>query len=263
MNLTFVSIALLLAVGAGLSTAAGFIFNSAGLLLVLGAAVPYPIWLQQVIRKRYNSALGWVLFWAVCQSLAIAVATVLAPEQAAKVVFSGTDYTAEMFHWIRTGEGAEGSLALFLPIHLKHYALFCLLSLVTLGSAALLMGTWLLNYMNFYVAQLVMASTKPGLAAAIAWPPWSLLRVVGFIATGIALTSLGLALIRRIQQGLSHTNAQSSTTPVTWKTAAQKIWETDRGTIRYLLLGLELVAADIVVKAAIAPVWQKLLLSTL
>ncbi|MGK7876816.1 MAG: hypothetical protein AB4426_27070 [Xenococcaceae cyanobacterium] len=53
-----------------------------------------------------------------------------------------------MFHWIQTGEGAEGSLRLFLPIHLRNYLIFCLLSLITLSSTALIFGIWMLNYMN-------------------------------------------------------------------------------------------------------------------
>lgn len=66
-----------------------------------------------------------------------------------------------MLHWIRTGEDSEGSLSLFLSAHLLQYGIFCILCVVTLSSVALIFGTWMLNYMNFYVAELVKVSAKP------------------------------------------------------------------------------------------------------
>ncbi|MEQ8956316.1 MAG: hypothetical protein RLP02_00085 [Coleofasciculus sp. C2-GNP5-27] len=227
-----------LAVGAILTTTTSFVFAVAWLMPILGAAVPYPIFLFHVRQGRYSHAFGWVLLWAVFQSIAVAGATAIAPERAAEVVLSGTTYTEEMFHWIQTGEGAEGSPRLFLPIHLRHYIAFCVLSLITFGSAALLLGTWLLNYMNFYVAQLITISANPWLAAAIAWPPWSLLRVMGYISTGIALTTLGLHGIAKIRGKIPRHPFPKT----------------------YLLLGIGLVVADAIVKAFLAPFWQQLLL---
>jgi len=240
------AIATFLLIGTLLTTTASFIFNSAPLTPLLGAAIPYPILLLHVRRARYRRALSWILLWAVLQSLAVIIATLQAPERAAQVIHNGSPYTNEMFHWIRTGEGAEGSLPLFLPIHLKHYALFCLLSLVTLSSAALTLGTWMLNYMNFYVAQLISASPTPWLAACIGWPPWSILRVIGFITTGIALTLPGLNQIARLQ-------------PTCFK--GQKLHHPFP--LRLLLVGIGFVIADIIVKATLAPLWQKLLLKAL
>jgi hypothetical protein len=233
--------ATLLAIGALLTTSASFILGVAWLTPILGAAVAYPIFLLQVRRRRYSSALGWMLLWGLFQSLALAGGTILAPERAAEVVLSGPAYTEKMLHWIRTGEGDEGSLQLFLPIHLRYYATFCFLSLVTFGSAALLLGPWLLNYMNFYVAQLVRISANPWMAACLGWPPWSLVRVVGFISTGVALTALSLNLMTR-------SRGQVPQYPFPQ---------------RYLLVGIGFVVADVVVKALLAPVWQRLLLNAL
>ena len=238
---TPLSTAAFLAVGAILTTIASFLLDMAWLMPILGAAVPYPIFLSQVRRHRYSSALRWMLLWALFQSLAVAIGTALAPDRAAEVVLNGSTYTKEMLHWIRTGEGAEGSFRLFLPIHVRHYAAFCVLSLVTFGSAALLLGTWLLNYMNFYVAQLVQSSVAPWLAACLGWPPWSVLRVVGYISTGVALTALSLNLVTRARGRVPQ----------------------DSFPEQYLLMGLGFVVADLVVKAVLAPVWQGLLLSVL
>lgn len=230
-----------LAVGTVLSTIAGFGWGNPWLMPILGAAVSYPILLFYVQRDRHRSAIGWMLFWALCQSVAVAVATTFAPEKAAQVVLSGTSSTAEMLHWIRTGTGAEGSLRLFLPTHLRSYLVFCILSLITCGSGALILGTYQLNYMNFYVAQLIQLSVNPWLSGAIAWPIWSMLRVIGYLYTGVALTVGGLNLISLLKKQVpTHQFPQ-----------------------RFLLLGFGFVVGDIVVKAALAPIWQKLLLKGL
>ncbi|EGJ31522.1 MULTISPECIES: hypothetical protein [Moorena] len=226
-----------LAIGAILATIASFVFGVPWLVPILGAAVPYPIFLFHVRHRQYMRALGWMLLWALFQSLAVGIGTALAPETAAQVILNGSDYIEEQLLWIRTVEGTEGSLRLFLPDHVQQYTVFCFLSLVTFGSAALVLGTYLLNYMNFYVAQLVQISVNPWLAALVGWPPWSVLRVVGFICTGVALTALGLNLVAKITRSNSqHPFPQ-----------------------RYLLIGIGFVVADIIVKATLAPIWQQLL----
>ncbi len=231
----------LLVIGVILSTTTSFVFGVPWLMPILGTAVPYPIFLLQVRRQQYKSVFWWMLLWGVLQSIAVIVATAIAPETAAKVILRGQSYTTEMFHWIRTGEGMEGSLNLFLPDHLLQYGIFCILCVATISSVALIFGTWMLNYMNFYVAELVKVSAKPWFAAILGWYPWSLLRIIGFIATGVALAALGLNLVTRIRG-----EVPKSPFPKT-----------------YMLIGIGFVIADIVVKAILAPIWQKLLLSAL
>lgn len=232
---------LFLGLGAVLTTVASFVFGVPWLMLVLGAAVPFPIFLGAMRQTRYNLAFGLMLVWGFFQSCAVAIASLIAPTRAAAVVLSGAGYRDEMLHWIRTGEGAEGTLRLFLPIHLLHYGIFCLLSLLTFGGAALLLGTWLLNYMNFYVGELVRLSANPWIAAIIAWPPWSLLRVVGYIATGVALTAVALRWVAKVR-------GKTPLPPLSH---------------RYLLVGVGFVVADLAVKAVLAPAWQQLLRNAL
>lgn len=231
----------LLVIGAILTTVASFIFQQPWLMPILCGVVIYPLFLLKVKQQKYSVALAWVLWWTIWQSLTIIVATIFAPEIAAKVIINGTVYTEEMFHWILTGNGTESSLNLFLPIHIQQYIAVSILSFLTLGSASLFLGTYLLNYMNFYVSKLIQSSLYPGLAMLIGWPPWSVLRVIGFICTGIALTDLGLRLIARLRQD-DYANAFS---------------------FRYLYLGIGLVTADIIVKAILAPIWRDFLLFTL
>jgi hypothetical protein len=233
--------ALLLAAGAAATTAIGFALGWAWLLPFLGAAVPYPIFLRRVARKRYAAAVGWVLLWALFQSVAVSLAVAWAPERAAQVVHSGPKYSAEMLNWVRTGEGAEGSPRLFLPIHLRHYVGLCVLSVVTAGSAALVLGTWLLNYMSYYVTDLVRASSHPVTATLLGWPVWSIIRVAGFVVTGAALTGFSLSLYNRLQK----------------RTRAVKF------PARVFLIGFALVVLDAAIKATLAPFWQRAVLRTL
>lgn len=202
------------------------------LLPLLCAAVPYAFFAVDTRRNLLRSAVTWVLLWAVLQSVAIVAATCLAPEQTANAVLRGPEYASEMLHWARTGEGAESSPQEFLPLHARHFALFAVLSMATVGAGALVLGAALLNYMNVYVAELILASEAPWIAMVFGWPPWAILRVIGFVVTGAALTAWSWQLWRRRRVGPPR---------------------------RALALGLVLVVADAVLKALLAPGWQKLL----
>ncbi len=237
----WLAVAAALAVGAAASTALGFALGLKWLFPFLGAAVPYPVFLSRVRRRAFAGAVGWVLFWAVFQSASVGVGTCLFHDRAAVTVQRGPSYAVEMIHWVRTGEGEEGSPRLYLPIHLRHYLGFCVLSVITVGAAGLVLGTWLLNYMNFYVASLVLISARPAVPALFGWPVWAELRVAGFVVTGAALASLGLGLYRRMKD----------------RKAAVRF------PVRVFLIGFGLVAADAVLKWLLAPPWQRFLLRAL
>ena len=101
------------------TTVVGFLLGLPWLLPVLGAVVPFPLFLARVRRGKYTAAAGWVLLWALLQSWVMGSAVLLFPEAAAGVVARGPEYAQEMLHWIRTGVGPEGSPRLFLPIHAR------------------------------------------------------------------------------------------------------------------------------------------------
>jgi hypothetical protein len=227
---------LLLAAGAAGTTLIGFLAGSGWLLPVLGAAVPFPLFLDRVRAGRHTAAAGWVLVWAVLQSVVMGGAVLLFPETAASVVRRGPEYATEMLSWIRTGQGPEGSPRLFLPVHAGHYALFSLVSLLSFGGLGLALGTFLLNYMNFYVAELIRASEHPMRALLFGWPVWATLRVAGFVFTGAALAGFSFRILRRLR------GTPPGPTPT-----------------RTLLLGLLLVVLDALLKATLAPLWRGLL----
>jgi hypothetical protein len=232
---------LLLLAGSVITTGLGFAAGNRWLLPVLGAAVPYILYLRRIRQGRPGSAWAWVLAWALIQSGVVIAATLLLPERAGEVILRGPAYAQEMLHWVRTGEGPEGSPRLYLPVHLKHYLAFAILSVLTAGAGALVLGTALLNYMNYYVAELVRASANPALAALFGWPIWAVLRVVGFVATGTALTVLSLSLVQRLRGRIS---------PVRIPT-------------RILGWGVFLVLLDAVLKAVLASPWRRILLEAL
>jgi len=234
-------LALGLAAGAALTTALGVALGFRWLLPFLGAAVPFAVFFPRVRAGRFRAAVGWVVLWALFQSLAVGAATLLLPDRTGAAVFRGPPYAAEMVHWVQTGEGPEGSPRLFLPIHARHFAAFCVLSALSAGGLGLVLGTVLLNYMNFYVATLVGASARPLVAALFGWPIWAEVRVIGFIVCGAALGALLPAAWSRRRGGPA----------------------TPRFPGRLFALGVGLILADIVLKTLLAPPWQRLLLRAL
>jgi hypothetical protein len=227
--------ALLLLAGIVLATAASASFRLPWLVPILGGLVIYPLYISLIIRQHYRQALFWVLFWAIGQSIAAAILTLKMPEVASQLILGGESYRSEVFHWIETGRGYGENWQSFLPNQLREYLLFCLLSLLTLGLAALILGAYLLNFMNFYVGSLIAASSHPILAAAIAWAPWSLLRVFGYIITGIALSAAGINFIF----SLHGQNPHNRTVPYA-----------------YLAIGLGCLVGDSIVKGLLAPFWR-------
>ena len=219
----------------------GFALGLAWLLPVLGAGVAFPVFLDRVRAGRFTGAFGWMLFWVVFQSAAVIALMTAFPERAAHAVHRGPEYAAEMLHWVRTGVGAEGSPRLFLPVHAAHFAAFCALTALTAGAAGLVLGTWLLNYMNYYVVTLTLESADPLTAALMGWHPWAVLRVVGYIATATALAAVTVRRVRRRRGG-----RDPHALP-----------------LGLLATGFVLVVIDAIVKALLAPAWREGLLRAL
>jgi hypothetical protein len=165
----------------------------------------------------------------------VMVATVVhAREACARAIFHGPEYVDEMFRWIHTGIGAESTPSQFIPQHLMHLAMFIVLALLTASLLSLLMGAALMNYMSFYVGNVILASTDFWKAVWMGWHPWSIVRVASFVVLGVIL---GEPLICRIS-GRSYDSS---------------------GAKKLLWLALAGIVADIAIKAALAPWWQRTL----
>ncbi len=219
--------------GVGLGLAA---LGAPGAMGILPALLVVPaVWLlwTRLAAGDRTGAVRWMLGWAASLAALGPVAMALAPEAAAAAVFQGVEYRDAMLAWIATGEGAEGDIRQFLPVHLQRVALFIPLSLASGGALGLLMGAVLLNFMDFFVASFAMASS--GVPAALAWFPWSLLRVAAFAILGVVTAE---PLARRLMK------ASGPVPP---------------GRGRLIGIAAGLLAADVALKAALAPMWGRFL----
>src|SRR5687768_10130921 len=94
------------------------------LLPVLNTLPAYVTMLVLLRRGRRGRAVAATLLWAATLAVAGTLFFRFWPEAPDALVFNGPRYRDEMFHWIRTGAGSEGSLRLFLPQHLLHLVVF-------------------------------------------------------------------------------------------------------------------------------------------
>ena len=207
---------------------------------VLPALQTLPAWLFMAAalkRGRRRLAIGLVLWWALFMAVTVVAFTLHDPAKAIASIANGEAYRDEMLSWIRTGQGSESTPSIFIPRHLAHAAIFCVVGLSTAGIASMAMGAFLMNYMSFYVGDLFSRCiVLPGTQGAmlIAWNPWSIIRVVSFIVLGVILAE---PLLSR--------------------------WPGYRadpaGKARWVVLALSGLALDILVKTFLAPLWPALL----
>ena len=160
--------------------------------LLLTAPAIHGLW-RYLGEGRRSEAVRLMLGWALALAVFGPIAMAVAPEAAETSIFRGAEYRDEMLAWLGTGEGSEGNLRLFLPVHLQRLALFVPLSLVSGGALGLLMGAVMLNFMDFFVASYAAAAS--GVPAALAWFPWALCRVAAFVILGVILAE---PLVRRL-----------------------------------------------------------------
>lgn len=228
----------LVALAAILGTAAGLASGAPWLLPLLDALPAWLIMMSALRRGRRASAVGLMLWWALWLALSVVTATLWFPQRAAAVVYNGAAYRDEMLDWLATGVGRESDPSAFIPQHLIHAVIFCVLSLASASMLSILMGAVLMNYMSFYVGDLIArcsGSPSQALAVALAWNPWSMIRVVAFIVLGVVLAE---PLLSRLP-------------------AARVPVIAGRG--RWLAAGLAGLALDLILKTLLAPLWPGLL----
>ena len=199
-------------------------------LPVLQVAAAYPVMYSLLAGGRRARAVCCMLWWALLLGVVMVTTVVRTPDASAHAILHGPEYAVEMFHWIRTGDGAEGTPSRFIPQHLLHLGIFAVLSLATGSLLSLLMGAMLMNYMSFYVGSLILASKNFGMAVLMGWHPWSILRVAAFVVLGVVLAE---PLISQLLQR-----------PYRFADAKPYIWAAVAGLI-----------GDIIMKAALAPWW--------
>ena len=219
------------ALGLGLA-AMGFGVARWLLPLLLAAPAIQGLW-RYLSEGRRSEAVRLMLGWALALAVFGPIAMAIAPEAAEATVLRGGEYRDEIMAWLATGEGAEGDIRLFLPVHLQRLALFVPLSLVSGGALGVLMGAVMMNFMDFFVASYAAAAS--GVPAALAWFPWALCRVAAFVILGVVTAE---PLVRRL---------------------AKVSVPLQPGRRRLLYAAGGLLVADVVLKAALAPMWGRYL----
>ena len=209
------------------------------LLPVLNTAPAYVALVRLLARGRRNEAVRLMLGWAVALALGATVSFALWPSPVDGLVLNGPEYRDEMFGWIRTGLGREGDPRQFLPQHLLHLCGFVVLCLATASALSITLGAVLMNYMGFYVASLARAGVPASTVILFGWQPWALCRVAAFCILGVVLAEPLLARLRGAR------------------------FEGWRAVRPWLLWAAAGILADWVLKAALAPIWGRVLRSSL
>lgn len=173
----------------------GLLIGSRWLLPILNAAPAYANLVRHLRAGERRAALESMLVWAASLAVCGTILFACLPKDPAPLVLHGAAYRDEMFSWIRTGVGAEGTPRLFLPQHITHLAAFLVLALVSASAAAIFMGAVLMNYMAYYVASLARAGVPTWAVVLLGWQPWAIVRIAAFCAFGVVCAEPLLRLV--------------------------------------------------------------------
>src|SRR4051794_10237983 len=157
------------------------------LVPILNTLPAFPFMIASLRRGQAGEAIVRMLIWAAALAVCATAFSYARTADAGRLFIHGESYRREMFAFVLTGVGAEGDVRQFLPMHALHAVVFCALALATGSLAAMPMGAALMNYMAYYVGSLAAASAHPLRAVALAWVPWSLIRIASFVTLGVVL----------------------------------------------------------------------------
>lgn len=201
-------------------------------LPLLAPALLWPVFSRAVRAGETRRAFAAAMLWTFLLSLSIIVFTQIAPARAGQAILHGEPYRIEMFGWIETGEGRENRPADFLPEHALHLGGFALLTLLSGGYLGLALGAALLGYMSYFVGSFAASASSPIAGSLVAWVPWSVVRVLAFVALGCVLARP--LLTRR------------------WSAPDRLEW-------RWIAAALAGIAVDLLLKSMLAPAYGRFL----
>ena len=183
--------------GTALSYLLAILIGVPALVPFLNVAPAFPFMIASLRRGRVAEAVWRMLVWAAALAVCATAISYLDTSAAGRLFVHGESYRREMFEFLLTGDGPEGDIRRFLPQHAAHAAVFCGLALATGGLLAMPLGAVLMNYMAYYVGALGAASAHPWQAMVLAWVPWALIRIAGFVTLGVVLAGPVLGRILR------------------------------------------------------------------
>jgi hypothetical protein len=217
-----------------LSYPVGLALGVPGLLPVLNAAPAYAAMVILLRRGELRRAVVVMLVWAAALAVAGTLTFAVWPQPPGALILHGPEYREEMFTWIRTGVGTEGSPRAFIPQHALHLGAFVVLSLLTASALSITMGAVLMNYMDFYVASLARAGAPAWAVVLLGWQPWAIARVAAFSTLGVVLAQ---PLLRRVRPGVAPLQASRP----------------------FVIAAATLLLADVALKTLLAPTWGRIL----
>lgn len=156
-------------------------------LPLLSALVLIPMFLWALRQGRPRKAIALALFWAVVQSLAVVVASLLFQDTASLAVQGGLEYRSAWLAWIEGGPLVALAPSLAYGRQALELALYALAMALTGGVGGLLLLTLALDRFNFTVASLLAVAQSPALMALVAWPLWFIVRLLGYLIVGAVL----------------------------------------------------------------------------
>lgn len=186
MNPSFAPVAIV--AGTALSYVVALPLGVPALVPILNTLPAFPFMIASLRRGQVGEAIVRMLVWAAALAVCATAFSYGRTADAGAMFIHGERYRQEMFTYLLTGAGPEGSLRLFLPEHAWHAGAFCALALVTGSLAAMPMGAVLMNYMAYYVGTLAVASAHPLTTIALAWVPWAVIRIASFVVLGVVLS---------------------------------------------------------------------------
>lgn len=157
------------------------------LLPALNALPAHLVLVHRLRKGERGGAVRAMLWWAATLAIVGTLCMAVWPAPVDAVIVNGPAQQAETLSWLRTGQGVDGSVRLFLPRQLGLVVVFTALSLTSLSALSLLLGAVLLNAVSFSVASLGRAGVPTWAVVTLGWPPWT-------IATGAALCTLAVVL---------------------------------------------------------------------
>jgi hypothetical protein len=220
--------------GTAVSYLAAMLIGIPALVPFLNVAPAFPFMIASLRRGRVAEAIWRMLIWAAALAVCATTISYLATAESGRLFLRGESYRREMFEFLVSGYGPEGNIRLFLPQHLAHAAVFCALALATGALLAMPLGAMLMNYMSYYIGALGAASAHPWKAMALAWVPWALVRIGGFVTLGVVLGAPVLGGLFKFEYRL-------------------------RSQIHWIVWAGAALVADVLLKWALAPSWREMI----
>jgi hypothetical protein len=220
--------------GTALSYVVAILVGIPALAPVLNVMPAFPFMVASLRRGHVGEAIWRMLVWAAAMAVCATAISYFGTAEAGRLFLRGESYRREMFEFVQTGRGAEGDIRQFLPQHLLHAAAFCGLAVASGSALAMPLGAFLMNYMAYYVGALGAASAHPWKAMLLAWVPWAVIRIAGFVTLGVVLSGPVLGRLLRFDYRL-------------------------RDQRRWIGLALAGLLADVVLKWALAPSWREMI----